>query len=362
MRLRVGVVGCGEIAQMSHLRYLDELRELFEIASVCDLSKELVEKIGARYRVTSRHHDYRQLLDEALDAVFVLTREHMPIALAAIERGLHVFVEKPLAFTVKQADSIIEAARRNRVKLMVGYQKRFNPGFEYAQSIFRELEEPKLIRLHSSVGSPQRMKEQIYELVRGADLPQEELKEAALRERKSYIEAIGSDDEGLLIAYRLLIQLWSHYINLLRGAFGDPQEIVSSIVRELETPTGLPSCQVISVFDYGNQTSCIWESQAFVANNKWDDELVVFANDRTVRVLFPDPFLKNAPAIVQNQRSSSNGFVTEITEASYQEAFKRELVHFHTCIVEDKEPLTNGEDARADLELMTKMVLSAKAL
>jgi len=52
--------------------------------------------------------------------------------------------------------------------------------------------------------------------------------------------------------------------------------------------------------------------------------------------------IKNAPAIVQNQRSSSNGFVIEITEASYQEAYKRKLVHFHTCIVEDKEPLTNA--------------------
>jgi predicted dehydrogenase len=362
MRLRVGVVGCGEIAQMSHLRYLDELSELFEIASVCDLSRDLVEKVGRRYRVASRYHAYQQLLEENLDAVFVLTREHTPIALAALERGLHVFVEKPLAFNAAQATTMIEAARRNRAKLMVGYQKRFNPGFQHALGIIREMEGPKLIRLHSSVGSPQMIKKQIYELIRSDDLPQDQLAESTARERQSYIDAVQSDDKRLLLAYRLLIQLWSHCINLVRGTFGEPKEIACTIIRELETSTGLPSCQIISILDYGDQTSCLWESQAFLANNVWDDELAIFANARTVRVSFPNPFLKNIPAVVWNQRSSSDGFVIETTEASYEEAFKRELVHFHACIVEGKEPLTNGEDARADLELVTRMVRKAALL
>ena len=120
-RLRVGVVGCGLIAQIAHLPYLQELAQSFEISAICATSPSRVEQVGQRYNVPKRYLDYRELVEQDLDAVFVLTRDHADIAIAAAERGKHVFVEKPIAFNLEEADAMTACARKHGVKLLVGY-------------------------------------------------------------------------------------------------------------------------------------------------------------------------------------------------------------------------------------------------
>ncbi|MCY4111606.1 MAG: Gfo/Idh/MocA family oxidoreductase, partial [Chloroflexi bacterium] len=71
-RLRIGVIGCGGIAQIQHLPHLVELRDEFEIAGLCDLSRELLDHVGDAYGVPPerRHVDYRELVARAdIDAV-----------------------------------------------------------------------------------------------------------------------------------------------------------------------------------------------------------------------------------------------------------------------------------------------------
>jgi len=68
MKIRVGVVGCGLVAQIAHLPYLQELSHLFEISALCDLSPGLIGELGRRYDVPGRYQDYRELLEHDLDA------------------------------------------------------------------------------------------------------------------------------------------------------------------------------------------------------------------------------------------------------------------------------------------------------
>ena len=84
-RLRVGVVGCGLIAQIAHLPHLQELSQLFEISAICATSPSRLDHVGQRYNVPKRYLDYRELVEQDLDAVFVLTRHHADIAIAAAE-------------------------------------------------------------------------------------------------------------------------------------------------------------------------------------------------------------------------------------------------------------------------------------
>jgi len=356
MKIRVGVVGCGLIAQIVHLPYLRELSHLFEISALCDISPSLVDQLCQRYNVPGRYLDYRRLLEHDLDAVFVLTREHAPIAIAAAERRQHVFVEKPMCFNLEQADEMIHSARQHGVKLMVGYMKRYDPGFERAQEIFQETEGGRLIRVHSSVGSPARITQEMYDIISTSDVPQGEFAAAKARERASFLQAIGREKEAPLSAYSLLLHLWSHDINILRGAFGEPHQMKYAEVRVGKPVSSLPSVQVLAVLDYGPDAVCMWESQAFVANEWWDEELALFSGGRTVKVRFPNPYLKNSPTIVRVEETAGGALIEQEIIASYDEAYKRELRHFYDCVVNDVEPRTSGEDGRKDLEFAIRII------
>src|SRR6478752_219936 len=93
MRLKVGVIGCGLIAQVMHLHYLRELAEQFEIAALCDVSDTVREACARDYGVRRTCADSRDLIAMDIDAVLVLTSgSHAPIAIAAADAGKHVLV------------------------------------------------------------------------------------------------------------------------------------------------------------------------------------------------------------------------------------------------------------------------------
>src|SRR5437868_14008364 len=109
-RLRIGIIGCGLIAQVMHLHYLRELDDRFEIAALCDLSRTVVDRLGDAYAVSRRFTDWRDLLEAPLDAVMVLTSgSHEPIALAVAQAGRHLFIEKPIALSGAEGRALVAA-------------------------------------------------------------------------------------------------------------------------------------------------------------------------------------------------------------------------------------------------------------
>lgn len=359
-KLRVGVVGCGLIAQIAHLPFLQELSGLYEIQAVCATSPSRVDQIAQRYSVPNRYLDYRELLEQDLDAVFILTRDHADIAMAAAERGKHVFVEKPIAFNTEEADAMVASARKHGVKLMVGYMRRYDPGFQHARNLFEEMKGERLIRVHSSVGLPFRIVQEMYDLIPAKVKTEAEIASSKRKEEGALLQAIGQERSGFLRAYSLLLQVWSHNINFLRGAFGEPHRITHVEIRPGKQPASLPpSLQILAVMDFGKELSCIWESRAFTAQEAWDEELALFGSERTIKVRFPFPYLKYSPAAVSVEETVNGAMVCHALSVSYDEAFKRELRHFHDCIVKDLVPITNGEDARKDLELAIGMIKKA---
>jgi len=116
-RLRIGVVGAGLIGQVEHIPNLERLSAFYEIVGIADASARIRMELERRgFRVCP---DYRQLLDNELDALLVAAPDqyHAEITLAALDRGLNVFCEKPLCFSVAEAREI--AATRDRVGQVV---------------------------------------------------------------------------------------------------------------------------------------------------------------------------------------------------------------------------------------------------
>ena len=148
MRVRIGLVGTGVIAQVMHLHYLAELADRFEVAALCDLDGESARACAGRYGVPAVFTDWRELVAHPLDAVMVLTSgSHAPIAEAAALAGRHVFVEKPMCYSAAEGQAMVAAAEAAGVTLMVGYPKRYDPAFTRMREETAGLEGTRLLRV-----------------------------------------------------------------------------------------------------------------------------------------------------------------------------------------------------------------------
>jgi predicted dehydrogenase len=136
-KVRVGVIGCGTIAQRGHLPWYWENPNV-EILAVCSDIEDEVRNTAKRWNAKRWFIDYNELLAlEEIDAISICTPVwlHKEIAVEAAKRGKHILCEKPMARTVEECNEMIEECRKNNVKLMVGFMKRFNPGFQKIKEI-----------------------------------------------------------------------------------------------------------------------------------------------------------------------------------------------------------------------------------
>lgn len=353
-QLKVGVVGCGEIAQIAHLPYLKELPN-FSVEAICDVSPAVLAGVGDQFNVAKRTTDYRELVSMPdLDVVLVCNRDHAEPVIAALENGKHVMVEKPMAFNLRQADDMIAAARENKRKLMVAYMKRYDPGYQYALAQIKAIPQVHLIRIHDFGGS-YHINNEIYDLFRATDIPQSKIKEARTLEDKAMLEAIGEGNREHLDTFSLLMYNCSHDAIVLREAFGSPERIIDADVYG----NGFVLASLEYKLPSGTNTRCVWETGLEMNLSDWDEQIAVYGSDRRVSVHFPFPYLKNAVTEVVVGQMENEVFVEKHVTASFDEAFKREWRHFYDCVVNDQEPITGADKGRADIALLIDLLKTA---
>lgn len=141
--LRLGVVGVGSLGY-HHARILSTLPDV-AMAGVHDSNPARLEEVSAKLNVTA-HASAEALLD-AVDAVVIAvpTNVHEDVALAAIGRGVHILIEKPIAPTLDAADRIVDAADGAGVLVMIGHVERFNAALRACEQY---LEEPLFVESH----------------------------------------------------------------------------------------------------------------------------------------------------------------------------------------------------------------------
>lgn len=127
-KLRVGIIGCGGIANGKHMPSLQKVEEV-EMVAFCDIIEERAAKAAKEYGVPNAKvcTDYMELAnDPNIDVIHVCTpnRSHSFITVACLEGGKHVMCEKPMAKTAEEAKQMLDAAKRTGKKLTIGYQNR----------------------------------------------------------------------------------------------------------------------------------------------------------------------------------------------------------------------------------------------
>lgn len=138
--LKVGIIGCGAIAQEHHLPYWRELEEegRVVIAGLCDVIVERCEAEAKLCKGAKVFSDYKKMLrEEQFDIVDICTqnRLHAPMSISALEAGANVLVEKPIAMNTAEAKKMVETAKRYRRKLMVAQHMRFEAGAEKVKEV-----------------------------------------------------------------------------------------------------------------------------------------------------------------------------------------------------------------------------------
>lgn len=351
-RLRVAVVGCGLIAQVMHLRHLSELADRFDVVAICDLSPEALAFAADMYPDARTFARWEDLLSERLEVVLVLTPgSHAPVAVAAAEAGAHVFVEKPMCFSLSEGREMVESAERAGVRLMVGYMKRYDPAYE---ELARALDRPSVsLARVTTLESPLDPYVAHYPLGRGS-LEPEVAAELADDDARRVDAAVGGLDPIIKHAYRaLLLDSMIHELNAVRGLLGEPDELLFADVWG--DPTG-----VTATMRFGG-AECVFSWVDLPGIARYEQELAFFGPDARATLTFPSPFLRNMPTrlvLEGGEPGTAASWRTERT-VSYEEAFKRELIELHACIAEDREPRTPGADGLRDIALCGAIAATA---
>lgn len=143
-KLRVGIIGSGGIAEGAHAPGYKALPDDCELVACCDVRPERAKAFAERFDLAHWCTDYRELLTiTELDAVSVCTPPfmHRDATVAALDAGLHVLCEKPMAMNVAEAQDMVAAAERAGKVLTIGHQQRFTPA---AQAVKRAVDAGEL--------------------------------------------------------------------------------------------------------------------------------------------------------------------------------------------------------------------------
>ena len=353
--LNVGVVGCGQIAQIMHMPYIND-SSVFNLYSICDVSKVALEGCMRRYSIPENRvfTNVGDMCDDPrLDVVLICCRDHYEPAITAISKKKHVYIEKPLAFNLRQCDEIIACAKKNNVKTIVGYMKYYDPAFKYfQQKIMSFRDEVTFARVHDYAGAFD-FTNSIYDLFPSSDLTEEMKREASEKEDAALIEQIGEKRRRLIRAYSRILGNGSHDTILMRNVFGDENTVAYASVDGNNYLT--------AVIDYGS-FKCVFES-AFVTNRrKYDENFTVYSPECLAVLEFPWPYQKNAPTLVRlnENEPSSKVNVDKTIISSYEESYRCTWQHFYDCIINGKTPDTCAEEARKEVELADRIIRAVK--
>jgi predicted dehydrogenase len=353
--LRIGVIGCGLIAQVMHLPYLRELSDRYTLTAICDLSPTVLAVVGERFDVPIRVTRWEELLETPLDAVLIATPgSHAQPAIAAARAGLHVFVEKPMCFSPSEGRAMIAAAHEAGVTLMVGNMKRYDPAVERLSAELAATTDVRLVQVTTLEAPFLPYVLHVPVAVPAGDVDVDGLAMAVGASAAALAEALPGSSAATRSVYQsVLLDTLIHELNLLQLLLGAPTGIRHARVTAEAAAIELEFGEVAVVLSWIDLPGI----------TRYGQELVLYAPDRRLRLQFASPFLRNAPTelvIEGGTVGSPRSWATRETVA-YEEAFKIELIEFANSIAERRAPRTTGEAGLADVELCVEIIKAMEA-
>ena len=368
--LRIGLIGCGAIAQIMHLPHLTDYTEYFDLVAIADANQAVVDAVGDHFHISCRYGDWRELLANAdVDAVVLShSGSHHDVVIAALDANKHIFCEKPIGWNVREAEEVaIHAAKSDRV-VQLGYHKLYDPGYRYAKTqlpLMHDIALARITMLHpdNNLGlSPHRIrrgkgvineghaepapwpefvKAQLESIATGPLAP---LVDEALGARKS--------DARLRLGYGFLVQSVIHQIYAIFGLLGQPSGVLSTnIWRE--------GMSIHSVFEYPSHL-CTLDFHYLPYLKDYREEYAFFGNYERLILQFPSPYYRNFPSPVFVQGGEHEQSWEKRITVSYDEAFRNELLAFAENVRLNRKPISSVEDAVQHTRFIQQLIDAAR--
>lgn len=354
--LRIGIVGAGLVCRAAHLPELRARPDSFDVVGLVDPDRATRERTAAAWGIERTYANHRELLDdEGIDALVVCSPNgtHLPVALDALEAGLHLLVEKPLCLSPDDGQRIAAIAAARGLVVQVGYMKRFDPAYE---ALVAELPDAApLLHLVTETFDPG-LRVAFAPDAAAAAVPAGAARELAEETAAQTRRAVGSDDPA---AVRLLSDVFLgalvHDVNLVRGLLEATGAAVEGIADAFagEHPDRAGGTVTLAG---GARWTMAWLHLPGLGDFR--ERVVAYAVDGIRTLEFPAPYLRQAPTVLR--RSTGRDGVNEQTvRRSWQEAYGRQLDHFHECVRTGTTCRTPAADAVEDLRLLCALFRAA---
>jgi predicted dehydrogenase len=332
-RIRMGVVGAGIWGQMHIAAYSQH--PSVDLAAICDCNEERVRDISKKYCVPKLYSDYEDMfLKENLDGISVATPDatHTNIVIKAAQRGIHVLVEKPLATTVAECESMLAAAAQNQVYLMIDWHNRWNPPYYHAWQSIRKGELGDIVylyyRLSDTIYVPTKMLPWAHNSSVMLFLGSHALDTTCWLMQKKPKRIFCKRQSGVLA--KLGIDIADLYVTLLDFEDGSTAVIENNWILPQSSPSLIDhKCEII-----GTKGVIYIDPTHDRSLEKYTEKTPAGFPDTSL----PDMFI--TPVIHGRQK----GFAVE------------SILHFADCVRDQQTPLTSGMDGL----LNTKLIQAAE--
>jgi predicted dehydrogenase len=337
------------VAQAVHLPLLSRRWDLFEVAAVADLSPSLRDAVGSQYGVPpeQRFGDVTEMIKSSdADAVLLLTSgSHGGAALAALEHDVAVFCEKPLAFTVAEADALAAAeSRLGRQTLALGYMKEHDPAVRRLADLLGGVRDVRAVDV--TVLHPTGESQLAFANLRPAPADVDKVALQALRAEQDQLltAALGPDTSRYTRDLYANIVLGSmvHDTSLLRALFGGLTAVTDA--RAWPDDTMPPSVEVTGELNNGARARIAWHYLPDYP--EYHETLVVRHATGSLSVTFGTPYVVNSRTKLEVVETVAGG-VQRSTWSASGEAFENELVDFYlmmTACQASRSGIAEGRD------------------
>jgi myo-inositol 2-dehydrogenase/D-chiro-inositol 1-dehydrogenase len=348
--IRIGIIGAGAVASSVHLPILTRRSDLYHVAAVADFNIDSANYLADRFGIPaeSRYSSALELINSGkVDAIAVLNSgSHCPVVVAALAANLHVFCEKPLAYSTQEMNQIQNALTNSAGKLMIGYMKTFDQAVVKAKEAIGE-SRPRsvdVLVLHPS-GDSQLATSNVS--VRAFPASTELIAEFTKSANVLAIEAIG---EGAAKAFG------AEYVDIILGSIIHEFSVLRALdihlthidyVDRWPKTSRSESFIIIGRTDDGVRVSIRWfyldQYPMYQEEVRWVSETAGY------HIIFPSPYILHVPTKLISTKRIGIDHETAIFE-SYQPSFEIELVAFHALVktgYQKGDPIADGtEDLR----------------